>query len=74
MNTQRSLLAMAVALGLTACGGGGGSSDSTDNSSSTSSYTARAADGYLEGAVACLDLNSNKACDDDEPSAVTDEN
>jgi len=73
MNTQRSILAMAVAVALTACGGGSGS-DSGGDSDSGASYTARAADGYLKGAVACLDLNANKACDDDEPSAVTDDN
>ncbi|MEF1171848.1 hypothetical protein [Vibrio sinaloensis] len=74
MNTQRTVLAMAVAIGLTACGGGGGSSDPDPTAPATSSFTARAADGYLEGARACLDLNANKACDADEPSAVTDEN
>ncbi|MFB9216340.1 hypothetical protein [Vibrio sinaloensis] len=74
MNTQRSILAIAIAVGLSACGGGGSGSDTNNGSDASSSYTARAADGYLEGAVACLDLNGNKACDDDEPSAVTDEN
>lgn len=76
MNTQRSILALAIAVGLSACGGGGSGSGADTNSGSgnSSAYTARAADGYLEGAVACLDLNENKACDDDEPSAVTNEN
>ncbi|WP_367990454.1 hypothetical protein AB2S62_17815 [Vibrio sp. NTOU-M3] len=73
MNSQRSLLAVAIALGLAACG-----SDSTDTgnsgtdtSTTTTSLTAKAADGYLVGANACLDLNDNKVCDDDEPNATT---
>lgn len=89
MNTQRSLLAMAVAIGLTACGGGSGSSDDSSLGSSltakvagapaavapASAYSTRSSDsGYLEGANVCLDLDNNKQCSADEPSATTDEN
>ncbi|MBD3610716.1 MAG: hypothetical protein HUJ30_09225, partial [Gammaproteobacteria bacterium] len=32
------------------------------------------ADGYISGATVCLDINENKKCDADEPSATTDVN
>ncbi|MFK8080902.1 MAG: hypothetical protein AB8B97_11510 [Granulosicoccus sp.] len=31
----------------------------------------RVADGYIQGATVCVDINSNESCDDDEPSAMT---
>ncbi|WP_026084393.1 MULTISPECIES: hypothetical protein [unclassified Vibrio] len=74
MNGQRSLLAVAIALGIAGCGSDSSGSSTTDTGGSTAtsvSLTAKAADGYLVGANACLDLNSNKVCDKDEPSAVT---
>lgn len=74
MNGQRSLLAVAIALGIAGCGSDSPDSSTTDTGGSTAtsaSLTAKAADGYLVGANACLDLNSNKVCDKDEPSAVT---
>ncbi|MFA0657041.1 hypothetical protein [Vibrio sp. 10N.222.49.C12] len=74
MNGQRSLLAVAIALGIAGCGSDSSNSSTTDTGGSTAtsaSLTAKAADGYLVGANACLDLNSNKICDKDEPSAVT---
>ncbi|PTP74465.1 hypothetical protein [Vibrio splendidus] len=74
MNGQRSLLAVAIALGIAGCGSDSSDSSTTDTGGSTAtsaSLTAKAADGYLVGANACLDLNSNKVCDKDEPSDVT---
>ncbi|TQK26401.1 LOW QUALITY PROTEIN: hypothetical protein FB441_2437 [Vibrio crassostreae] len=65
---------MAIALGIAGCGSDSSDSSTTDTGGSTAtsaSLTAKAADGYLVGANACLDLNSNKVCDKDEPSAVT---
>ncbi|RIH72613.1 hypothetical protein BJG01_01140 [Vibrio splendidus] len=56
------------------CGSDSSDSSTTDTGGSTAtsaSLTAKAADGYLVGANACLDLNSNKVCDKDEPSDVT---
>ncbi len=50
---------------LAACGGGG------DGGSSTSSLTGTVADGYLEGAKVCLDINSNTVCDTGEPSGTS---
>ncbi|WP_061032935.1 hypothetical protein [Vibrio splendidus] len=77
MNGQRSLLAVAIALGIAGCGSDSSDSSTTDTGGSTAttaSLTAKAADGYLVGANACLDLNSNKVCDKDEPNAVTGDN
>ncbi|EGU45925.1 hypothetical protein [Vibrio splendidus] len=77
MNGQRSLLALAIALGIAGCGSDSSNSPVTDSGGSTAttaSLTAKAADGYLVGSNACLDLNNNKECDKDEPNAVTDDN
>lgn len=59
-----------ASLGLTACGGGSGN-DTVENPASTSTVSGIVADGYLEGAQVCLDLNLNKTCDTGEPSATT---
>jgi len=45
--------------------------DDDDKSSSKTSLTGKVADGYLQGARVCLDLNSNKVCDDGEPSTIS---
>lgn len=36
-----------------------------------STISGRVADGYIQGATVCLDLNDNDACEANEPSAVT---
>ncbi|MCE2594487.1 hypothetical protein K6Y31_06640 [Motilimonas cestriensis] len=83
MNFKRSIVATLVCASLAACGGSGSSSvvDPTPAPSPevtpapvTTSLTAKAADGYLIGANACLDLNNNKECDAGEPSATTGNN
>jgi len=61
---------------LSACGGGGGgsSNDTLGAQSQQSSETiveGVVADGYLFGATVCLDLNDNKRCDENEPSAIS---
>lgn len=52
-----------------------GDDDDDDNGASgpTASETisGKAADGYLQGAFACLDINDNKVCDATEPGATT---
>jgi len=87
MNTTRfirTLSSAAVIAALSGCGGGGGSTTSSpmiDNSTpdngelvaAEDTISGRVADGYLQGATVCLDLNENKACDDDEPSTVSGE-
>lgn len=45
--------------------------DDDDNASSKTSLSGKVADGYLQGARVCLDLNSNKVCDDGEPATVS---
>ncbi|MDG6777914.1 hypothetical protein QCB44_04250 [Thiomicrorhabdus sp. zzn3] len=59
-----------ASLGLTACGGGSGSG-TIENTATPSTVSGIVADGYLIGAEVCLDLNLNKKCDTDEPSATT---
>ena len=63
--TAKAALAMSVAaLSLTGCGG-------SSVGSALSSLTGTAADGYLDGATVCLDLNLNGVCDTTEPSTTT---
>lgn len=46
--------------------------DSTSNPpEATTSFSGKVADGYLTGAKVCLDLNSNKVCDPNEPSTIS---
>ena len=79
-----TLTSAAIIATLSGCGGGGGvSSASNQNANPTDSnqnpvtspdtITGRVADGYLQGALVCVDLNENRACDDDEPSAISGE-
>ncbi len=60
------LLNFFLVLIMAGCGGGGSSS-----SSSAGSVDSLAADGYLVGATAFLDINNNSVLDADEPSALT---
>ncbi|WP_414442415.1 hypothetical protein [Burkholderia sp. 22PA0106] len=76
----RHIIGVAVTAVLAACGGGGDSAPSspatgssgTPNNQQAATITGKAVDGYLVGAVACLDLNNNGVCDSGEPSATTD--
>jgi hypothetical protein len=64
---------------LAACGGGGGGDPALSATTPAATPIASAAttiagtviDGYIEGATVCLDLNSNAACDANEPSTTT---
>ncbi len=67
---------------LTGCGGGGGTdnpvADAIDPGSNQQAPVSTAepvsgvvADGYLNGAKVCLDVNLNKACDETEPSVFS---
>ncbi len=61
---NRSILAVSVAaLSLAGCGGG--------SLGTGLSLTGTAADGYLDNATVCLDLNLNGQCDTNEPSTTT---
>ncbi len=67
-----SLSAACAAL-LSACGGGGGDSAAPPPPAAQSvKISGVAADGPLQGATACYDLNDNGACDSSEPSSATD--
>lgn len=61
-HTPIFLLSAVCAAVLVACGGDGGSA-----ATATASLSGTVADGYLEGAKVCLDLNSNSVCDAGEP-------
>jgi hypothetical protein len=64
-----SALAVAVSTLLVACGGG--SDDKPAPEAPTRTVSGYVVDRGLNDAVACLDLNNNRACDADEPSAKT---
>lgn len=69
MNLKYTLLSLSVISFLSACGGSSGGSDTNpDPVQETTSLTGKVADGYLQGAKVCLDLNQDKICNDDEPS------
>lgn len=56
------------------CGGGGGSVTAGDNpvpAPTPAAVSGVVADGYLQGATVCLDVNGNKACDVEEPTATS---
>jgi len=78
---KKSLLLTSIALALTACGGSNsdsepstsGDSGSGSESGASSSFSGTVADGYLVDARVCLDLNDNKVCDEDDPTAISTE-
>lgn len=79
----RLLLASLLAAGLAACSDGSVNSTSTTSSgggttstpASTVNLSGVVADGLIQGATACYDLNDNGVCDPDEPtSSETDAN
>lgn len=61
--SAKSLITMTAAAALlSACGSGGVNGVGV---------TGRVIDGYLKGAVVCLDVNDNKSCDANEPTATS---
>jgi len=64
---------VAALMTLASCGGGGGGGGGTTAPAATLagvvSFTGRVIDGYLQSANVCLDLNLNKVCDKNEPTA-----
>ncbi|MDO6687078.1 MULTISPECIES: hypothetical protein [unclassified Agarivorans] len=64
-----TLVASVITASLTGCGG----SDSSP-SGNTSILSGKVIDGYISGATVFLDVNFNGELDENEPSAVTDEN
>lgn len=68
------ILSAVVSMAITGCGGSGGGSSAAPEAATGGVNTAVegvVADGYLYGATVCLDLNDNKRCDDNEPTATT---
>lgn len=55
---------VSIALLLSACGGGG-------RSAGPSTLSGNVIDGYITGAIVCLDINGNGACDSGEPSGTS---
>ena len=45
--------------------------DPTAAAAATTSVSGRVADGYIQGATICVDINENGACDSDEPQTVS---
>lgn len=63
-----ALLAVSGSLLLSACGGGGSSSTSSGSSTAAPvSLSGVVADGLIQGAQVCYDLNDNGRCDTGEP-------
>lgn len=76
----KSLLGVTAPLLLVAACSGGSTSSSNEEPSigeghttetPTTAVAGRIADGYLQGALVCVDINENGRCDDDEPQAVS---
>ena len=55
---------------LVACGGGGGGSSSSSPAVPVT-LSGKVIDGYISGAIVCLDVNSNNKCDKDEPTTTS---
>lgn len=71
MNSYSSIAIISSSILLFGCGGGDDGGSSGDSSSTQTYASGKVADGYLSGALVCLDKNSNLVCDSDEPSATT---
>jgi hypothetical protein len=80
MNFNKTLLALAIPLAMAGCSDSGGSSSSSDGGvdggggstgADSISFSGRVADGYLNGATVCLDINENKKCDASDPSTTS---
>lgn len=76
---KRTLTAITVASFITACGSSSNDSNSTADTDeqqptpSTQSISGVTADGYLVNAKVCLDINRNGTCEDDEPTATSEQ-
>lgn len=67
-----TLVAACAAALLQACGGSDDPAPAPDPVPATVAISGVVADGPLQGATACYDLNDNGACDSGEPSATSD--
>jgi hypothetical protein len=79
MELKYRILTLGLVAALAGCGGGAGGDDSEDRGGDDGgpatveriSFSGLVADGYLDGATVCLDINVNKICDDGEPSTTS---
>nr|WP_198557006.1 hypothetical protein [Enterovibrio nigricans] len=74
MKFNKTVLASVIAFALAGCSDDDtstGTDTTTPTNPTAASLSGKAADGYLENAEVCLDLNLNKACDSNEPTATT---
>ncbi len=70
MIKRNTILISAILLSLAGCGG----SNKAVDADNTSNITGTVADGYLSGAIVCLDVNGNMGCDPAEPQTISDIN
>ena len=81
---QRVLIYFALSTFLAACSDGDGGSQNSivqtpidlgqanaSEAITANIVTGRVADGYVQGATVCVDINENEACDPNEPSAMS---
>ncbi len=72
LKKSKIAIALTLAYSLSACGGGGSDSSAptpeVDPLAEAKNYPVTAIDGYLKGALVCLDTNDNGQCDTGEPS------
>ena len=66
-----SAMALAASTFIVACGGGSDNNDPPTPEKPTREITGYVVDRGLADATACLDVNDNRVCDADEPSAKT---
>ena len=71
MTSTRIALSSLLLCLISACGGGGGGGGGSSAVSSATTIAGTVIDGYIEGAIVCLDLSSNAACDANEPTTTT---
>jgi trimeric autotransporter adhesin len=76
LHRVRALSALVAATLVAACGGGGSDAPTPPPPPppppppAVATISGKAVDGALQGAIACYDLNDNRACDDGEPSSA----
>jgi len=67
--SAHKLASFAAAVALAACGGGDGGGGSSNGPPAAVTVSGVVADGPLQGATACYDLNDNGVCDSGEPTS-----
>ena len=78
MAIKKSIISFGLIAVLAGCIDSGGDDEADEESGGASgaeriSFTGLVADGYLDGATVCLDINENKECDANDPTATSGE-